>query len=154
MTDPEGVSSPETAVRFGGVTPILRVSDFDRSVAYYTDALGFSLAWKGGRFGCVSRGETSLMLSEGSQGCPGTWVWVGVGDADALHDELRARGATIRHPPTNYPWGSREVHVFDPDGHVLRFGSESRAGEPLGEWLDEEGARWLPQPDGSWSRVE
>ncbi|MGH7474960.1 MAG: glyoxalase superfamily protein [Longimicrobiales bacterium] len=154
MTDPQHVSLPERAVQFGGVTPILRVSDFDRSVAYYVDALGFSLVWQDGRFGCVTRGQTCLMLSEGSQGCSSTWVWVGVSDADALHDELRARGATIRHPPTNYPWGSREVHVFDPDGHVLRFGSESQAGEPLGEWLDEGGTRWLPQPDGSWRRVE
>lgn len=154
MSGPEGVSGSETTVQLGGVTPILRVSDFDRSVAYYVETLGFRVDWTDGRFGSVTRDRTSLMLSEGSQGCPGTWMWIGVSDADALHDELRARGATIRHPPTNYPWGSREVHVFDPDGHVLRFGSESRADEPLGEWLDEAGVRWSPQPDGSWKRVE
>jgi hypothetical protein len=44
--------------------------------------------------------------------------------------------------------------VFDPDGHVLRFGSEARPDEPLGEWLDEEGARWEYQPDGSWRKVD
>jgi hypothetical protein len=80
-------------------------------------------------------------------------MWLGVSDADALHDELRARGAIIRHPPTNYPWGSRELHVSDPDGHVLRLGSEA-TGEPVGEWLDGRGVRWLPQPDGSWRAVE
>lgn len=154
MSGPEDVRASETAVRVGGVTPILRVADFDRSVAYYVEVLGFHVDWKDGRFGSVTLGGTSLMLSEGSQGCAGTWMWIGGDDADALHEELRARGATIRHPPTNYPWGSREVDVFDPDGHVLRFGSESRADEPLGEWLDEAGVRWMPQPDGSWKRVE
>ena len=139
---------------FGGATPILRVADFDASVAYYVNSLGFHLDWSEGQFGSVRRGEASLMLCEGSQGHPGTWVYVSVGDADALYDEISARGATIRHPPRNFPWGSRELHVFDPDGHVLRFGSEARRGEPLGAWLDEDGARWEYQQDGSWRKVD
>ena len=154
MTDHHEARGPQREVRIAGVVPILRVSDFDRSVAYYREALGFELQWQDGRFGSVARGGTSLMLSEGSQGCSSTWLWIGVSDADALHEELRARGAIIRHPPTNYPWGSREVHVFDADRHVLRFGAESRPGKPLGEWLDESGVRWLPNTDGSWTRAE
>ena len=94
------------------------------------------------------------MLCQGNQGCPGTWLFLSVSDADALHAEFGKSGAVIRHAPTNYPWGSRELHVFDPDGHVLRFASDVRPGEPLGEWLDEAGVRWLPQPDGSWAKVE
>lgn len=109
--DPNGLT-------FGHATPILRVADFDRSVEYYEQVLGFELEWSDGTFGSISR------------------------------------GARIRVPPTNYPWGAREVHVFDLDGHVLRFGSDAIEGEPMGEWLDEEGVRWQPQPDGSWTRVE
>ena len=56
----------------------------------------------------------------------------------------------MRHPPTNYPWGARELQVTDPDGHVLRFGSDAVPGEPLGDWLDGDGVRWVPQPDGTW----
>lgn len=151
MNDHQAAHPPAAGVEFGGVTPILRVSDFDGSVAYYVEVLGFTLEWRDGRFGSVRRGDTSLMLSEGSQGCSSTWLFIGVSDADALHEELLARGARIRHPPTNYPWGSRELHVFDPDGHVLWLGSDARPGEPLGEWLDEAGGRWLPRPDGSWA---
>jgi catechol 2,3-dioxygenase-like lactoylglutathione lyase family enzyme len=150
-------ASPTTvspSVEFGGITPILRVVSLDASLAYYLDVLGFSLQWRNGSVASVRRGRASLMLSEGDQGHPGTWVWLGVSDADALHEELRGRGAVIRHPPTNYPWGSRELHVSDPDGHVLRLGSDNRAGEPIGEWLDGDGARWLPQPDGSWRAGE
>lgn len=145
--------SSNLEVAFKHATPILRVSDFDASVEYYVNSLGFGLDWRDGRFGCLSRGEVALMLSEGSQGCASTWVYVSVSDADALYDELRGRGASIRHAPANYPWGSRELHVFDPDGHVLRLGSGARPDEPFGEWLDEAGARWLPQADGSWARV-
>jgi catechol 2,3-dioxygenase-like lactoylglutathione lyase family enzyme len=153
---PEDASSTTVspAVEFGGVTPILRVVSLDASLAYYTDVLGFHVQWRNGGFASVHRGRASLMLSEGDQGHPGTWVWLGVSDADALHEELRGRGAVIRHPPTNYPWGSRELHVSDPDGHVLRLGSDNRAGEPIGEWLDGDGVRWLPQPDGSWRAAE
>lgn len=139
---------------FGHAVPILRVSDFDRSVQYYVDRLGFAEDWRFGRFGSVSRGHTSVMLSEGSQGCSSTWLWVPVADADALYQELLERGADVRHPPTSYPWGSREVHVFDADRHVLRFGSEAPEDAVLGPWLDEAGVLWMPESDGSWSRVE
>ena len=154
MSDPLAPPSPSREVTFQGATPILRVADFDASVAYYVDALGFELGWRDGGFGCVRRGDAALMLSQGSQGCGGTWVYLSVSDADALHDELRERGARIRHPPRNFPWGSRELHVFDADGHVLRFGAENRPGEPFGEWVDETGARWSALPDGGWVRAE
>jgi len=100
---PENTSSPAVspAIEFGGITPILRVASLDASLAYYVDVLGFSVQWRNGGFASVRRGRASLMLSEGDQGHPGTWVWLGVSDADALHEELRGRGAVIRHPPTN-----------------------------------------------------
>lgn len=69
------------------------------------------------------RGEHLLVRSD--QGQPGTWVWVGVEDVEALHDEYRQSGATILHPPENFPWAC-EMKVADPDGHVLRFGSEPK----------------------------
>jgi catechol 2,3-dioxygenase-like lactoylglutathione lyase family enzyme len=141
-------------VEFGGVTPILRVASLETSLAYYVGVLGFTEHWRDVGFASVGRGRVSVMLCEGDQGSPGTWVYVGVSDADALHEELRARGALIRHPPTNYPWRARELHVSDPDGHVLRLGSDAVPGEPVGEWLDGRGVRWIPQPDGSWQRAE
>lgn len=141
-------------ISFSGTTPILRVADFEASVEHYTRVLGFELAWSVGPFGSVRRGDAALMLCEGSQGHPGTWVYVDVSDSDALHEELAARGARIRVPPTNYPWGRRELHVFDLDGHVLRLGAPARPGDPIGEWLDEDGVRWAPRPDGGWDRVE
>jgi uncharacterized glyoxalase superfamily protein PhnB len=46
-----------------------------------------------------------------------------------LFEELNAAGAKIRLPLTNFPWAC-EFNVEDPDGHVLRFGSEPREDIP------------------------
>jgi uncharacterized glyoxalase superfamily protein PhnB len=150
MSQQRTSSGDPELVKVGGVTPILYVANLESTLAYYVDALGFRVQWRAPDFACVRRGDASLMFCEGDQGHPGTWLYLGVSDADALHEELRVRGAVIRHPPANYPWGSRELHVTDPDGHVLRFGADLRAGEPIGEWLDGKGRPWLPQPDGTW----
>lgn len=149
-----GPATPRHAdLAVGCTTPILRVADLDASLAYYADALGFTLAWRDGDFAQVERGDAVLMMCEGDQGHAGTWVYVGVSDADALYREIQGRGAVVRHAPANYPWGARELHVSDPDGHVLRFGSDAVPGEPLGDWLDGSGRRWVPQPDGGWQRA-
>ena len=145
------------SVSFHGVTPVLRVSDLDASLAYYTRSLGFGVDWRdddGNSFASVSRGRCHLFLSVGDQGNPGSWMWIGVSDVDALHDELLAKGARIRHPPANYPWGSRELQLEDPDGNVLRFGSENKLGEPFGDWLDMRGVRWRREPGRGWTRFE
>lgn len=116
--------------------PILRVDNLKASMAYYTSVLGFHQDWlMDGVMGSVSRDRASLMLCQGGQGHPGTWVWIGVSDATALHADFDAKGATILVAPRNYPW-ALEFHVEDPDGHVLRFGSESLANRPHDAWLE------------------
>ena len=55
--------------------------------------------------------------------------WGGLEDVAALFAEYRVAGARIRIPPVNHPW-AYEMQVEDPDGHVLRFGSEPRADLP------------------------
>ena len=129
-------------MEFEGVSPILRVANLAASLTYYVDVLGFKIDWHDpGVIASVSRGRVAIFLCEGDQGHPGAWVWIGVSDVDALHTDIQQLGAIIRLPPTNYPW-ALEMHVEDPDGNVLRFGSESRENEPFGEWLDMRGKRW------------
>lgn len=140
----------DNGLRFGGVTPILRVSDLAASLAYYIDQLGFEFRWRdGSNFAAVGRQDVNLMLCQGDQGQTGSWVYVGISDADAYHQELLARGVAIRHPPTNYPWLARELQVEDPDGHVLRFASEATDNH-WGPFRDGEGRLWFPQADGGW----
>ena len=140
-------------VKFGGTTPILRVTDIRASLDYYTNVLGFTDDWGAvDGFASISRDRCHLFLSEYDQGHPGSWVFIGVDDVETLFAQLQTRGAKIRHPPTNYDW-AREMQVEDPDGNILRIGSERKPGEPNGEWLDMEGRRWL-EGEGGWIQVK
>lgn len=119
---------------FEGSAPILMVTDMAASVSYYVDVLGFRNAeWGSDDFTCVSRDRAAIYLCRGGQGQPGTWVWIGVDDVGVLQKEYEANGARIRHPPQNYPW-AYEMKVNDPDGHVLRFGSDCKADAPFDEF--------------------
>lgn len=149
MPDP---SSPKP-VRFGGVTPILCVENVAASVEYYVIVLGFKIDFHESGMASVSRGRCGLFLVEGDQGHPGGWVWVGVSDVEALFEEYRAKGARLRHPPTNYSW-AYEMQIEDLDGNVLRFGSDPKANQPVGEWRDMRGGRWAFSGDGHWTRVD
>ena len=125
-------------------TPILRVESLERSLSYYTGALGFRIDWSGPGFGSVSRDRCSIMLCEGSQGHSGTWMWIGVDDVERLHAEWCATGAIIRQGPTNFPWGSLEIQVADLDGHILRFASDGKPDQPFGEFMDSDGSLHSP----------
>ncbi len=109
---------------FERIDPILRVEDMARSLRFYVGVLGFDAApWGTDEFTFVGRDDRGLYLSRGGQGQGGAWVWVGVGDVRALHRLYSERGARIRMEPTNLPW-ALEMQIEDPDGNVLRFGSE------------------------------
>lgn len=112
--------------KFECANPILRVADMKRSLEYYVGVLGFENAeWGGDDFTCVTRDSASIYLCEGDQGQLGTWVWIGVADVDELHKEYKQKGAVILHPPDNFPWAC-EMKIGDPDGHVIRFGSDPK----------------------------
>ena len=113
-------------VHFEGTQAILRVEDMNASLHFYVDILGFTnVSWGNDTFTSVSRDRASIFLSKGEQGRGGAWVWVGVDDAERLHAEYRALGVKILMPPTKFAWGL-EFQVEDPDGNVLRLGSEPR----------------------------
>jgi catechol 2,3-dioxygenase-like lactoylglutathione lyase family enzyme len=117
------------------VTPILSVRDIGASRRYYVETLGFALEWDADGMIAVARDRKSIMLCEGGQGQPGTWLWIGVEDADAFFAEFSAKGARIRSPPQNFSW-AYEFQVEDPDGHVLRFGAEPKPGPTNGIFRD------------------
>ncbi|HSY34573.1 MAG TPA: VOC family protein [Acidobacteriaceae bacterium] len=116
--------------------PIFRVANLATSLDYYTRILGFTIPWQMPHYASIKRGTCSLMLCEGGQGNPGTWIWAAVSDADALYEEWTASGANILQGPTNFPWGSREIQILDPDNHRLRFAADLKPGEPMGHFID------------------
>jgi predicted enzyme related to lactoylglutathione lyase len=93
---------------------------------FYIDLLGFTnVNWGTDEFTSVSRDGASLYLCQRDQGRGGAWVWIGVEDVEKLYEELKAATVKIRLPPTNFPW-ALEMHIEDPDGNVLRLGSDPK----------------------------
>lgn len=123
-----GDSNPATGtpVHFECVNPILRVESMEASLRFYVGVLGFENAsWGTEDFTCISRDRQGIYLCRGGQGRGGAWVWIGVQDVEPLHEDYKARGVKILMPPTNYPW-ALEMQIEDPDGNVLRMGSDPK----------------------------
>ena len=115
----------DTGIRIENIQPILSVKNMSASRAFYVDILGFKEAeWGNDNFTSISGDNCGIYLCKGEQGNPGTSIWVGFdGDIFSLYDELKEKGVTIRQPPVNHPW-AMEMHIEDPDGHVLRWGTD------------------------------
>lgn len=131
------------------ITPILNVSNFADSLAWF-EKLGWSKQWDWGTppvFGCVRAGRGAIFLCQGAQGGQGksshattkgpgeyadkgVWLWILVDDVDKLHQHCLNVGIEVTFPPTNEPWGSREMHIRHPDGHVLRLAQGIEEEEP------------------------
>lgn len=113
-------------VYFENSQPILRVENMQASLRFYVDVLGFrNVHWGTDEFTSVNRDRAGIYLCQGGQGRGAAWIWIGVDDVERLHEDLKARGVAIRMPPTNYPW-ALEMHLEDPDGNVLRLGSDPK----------------------------
>jgi uncharacterized glyoxalase superfamily protein PhnB len=128
------------------VTPILNVSDLRASFDWF-EQLGWSKSWDWGdppTFGAVCAGDCEIFLCQDGQGGrgrssvkatfgpdgdetgdKGVWMSVWVDDVDAIHRHSLARGVEVAWPPTDMPWGVREMHVRHPDGHVFRISTGS-----------------------------
>ena len=123
--------------------PILNVSNIEESFEWF-EKLGWKKAWDWGDppdFGGVCSGEYEIFLCENGQGGrgkgavkmtfgpegdesadKGAWMMIIVDDVDTLYQRCLAQGLEVTWPPTDMPWGVREMHVRHPDGHVFRIG--------------------------------
>ena len=122
-----------------GISPVLLVSDLERSVAYYRDSLGFDCEVYGDPpdFGVAARDHATILLAlcnEPARIVP-NWrivnnIWnayIRVDDVESVYAEVQARGAGIDYTLYDAPSGFREFGVQDPDGYDIAFG------QPLGE---------------------
>lgn len=116
------------------IATILCVKDMKRSLSFYIDILGFNNAeWGNDDFTSIFREGAGFYLCRNGQGQPGMWVWVGFdGDIFEMHRQLLSKGVKIKLPPTNFSY-AYEMQVEDPDGHVLRFGTEPDINQPFAD---------------------
>lgn len=98
------------------------VTDLDRSVEFYRDAVGLEVGFQGELMADFAEAGLVLdLLAEGESVAKGLIVGLSVPDVDATHAELLRRGVVIDEPPENRPWGVRNFYVSDPDGNQLEF---------------------------------
>ena len=117
--------------------PLLFVQDIQRSVGFYRDRLGFTLAGQadaqGRMFWCrLERGGSSIMLQQAeAEDGPAQWRGHGVGfyficdDADSMYAELTSRGLQL-DPPKVADYGMKQLFVPEPDGYSICFESETQ----------------------------
>jgi catechol 2,3-dioxygenase-like lactoylglutathione lyase family enzyme len=125
--------SKEPRIGASCLTPILYVRNFGQAVQYYTRKLLFEKLWDWGKpptFGAVRLSKIEIFFCLRGQGSPGTWLTIFLDDVDAYCAQIKRRGANVIYGPKNEPWGLREIHVRDPNGHVIRFGQGIPMREP------------------------
>jgi lactoylglutathione lyase len=108
--------------------PIIATTDLERSLAFYRDLLGGSVAYEfAGPDGKpsyvgVNLGSSHIGIGRDAAASAGgrtVSLWVYAEDCDALVGRLRSAGVTILEEPVDQPWGERVARVEDPDGiHV------------------------------------
>lgn len=108
--------------------PVLRVQDYERAKAFWTDTMGFAVAEEGGeppRFGIFKRDAATVFVDawHGGEAAPSpSWrAYFHVEDIEAFVATLD--GPEIQGPVTK-PYGMREVEIRDPEGNLLCFGQD------------------------------
>ena len=111
-----------------------QVKDVQRSIAFYTQTLSFTLDQQNlPAFGQVSIGPLKLILSgpgasgsrpmpDGSQQEPGGWnrVILEVKDLPARIRELKSQAVRLRNEMEVGP-GGKQIQVEDPDGNAVEL---------------------------------
>jgi uncharacterized glyoxalase superfamily protein PhnB len=123
------------------IAPYFIVDDIHASAEFYRDKLGFEFDQIWGdppQFVIVHRDEVHIMLKSISSigysqpnhtvhpnACWDAYVWVN--DADALYEELKARGVKITREIEDQPYNCRDFDVEDNSGYILCFGQNLQA---------------------------
>ncbi len=123
-------------MRFEGLT--LTVQSVERSIEFYRDKLGLTVAWSSlpafamlrlgaGTIGLLSFAEANkdgVAASSAAQKA-GTHVEFTTDDLDGLHEHLKAAGVVFHQPPHDEPW-ERAMTAYDPDGYAVEFAQGKR----------------------------
>jgi catechol 2,3-dioxygenase-like lactoylglutathione lyase family enzyme len=117
--------------------PHFLVADVRRAAEYYRDKLGFRIIGyffeEPPVFGMVDRDRAEIHLRRADDGLTGSNrqrvadaldCYIRVDDVEALHAELKEKGAEITMPPTRQGYGMKEIYVRDLDGYTICFGQE------------------------------
>ena len=116
------------------LTPQLRTTDLDGAVRFYTETLGFELAFRYEDFYAgVGAGGFLLHLKLSDTTDPSVpfvrgehlHLHITVDDLDGMFERVKAGSVTVVEEPTDREWGLRECVIEDLDGHTLYFAQEA-----------------------------
>ena len=112
------------------MSPQLFVADIERSIAFYTQKLGFTVDFRYEDFyaGIVKDdfsihlklGKPSLEESEGRRNNEDLAIVFSVDDIDGCYEELSNKSVAFVQILREMPYG-REFYIADPDGYLLAF---------------------------------
>jgi catechol 2,3-dioxygenase-like lactoylglutathione lyase family enzyme len=122
-------------VSISGIT--CYVADLDRTTAFY-ESLGFRVGertersvtvyvnWFWMTFVDEKTAESTEFEAEATTTVRGggQFTHIKVDDVDAYYSSLVAKGVQLSSEPRDWPWGSREFALRDPDGYKLVFFSK------------------------------
>jgi catechol 2,3-dioxygenase-like lactoylglutathione lyase family enzyme len=119
------------------LVPVIKCSDLQESLRFYTEVLDFERRWPGyeeremsnGVIDLVCQGAELQLSRHAGDGVFGSVNRVFVDDVDERYATFRSRGLdTTKRPespvhtaPIDQTWGLREFAVSDPDGNGLCF---------------------------------
>jgi catechol 2,3-dioxygenase-like lactoylglutathione lyase family enzyme len=121
--------SPET-LRLRAVMPMLLVSDLERSLAWYTDIMGFVVAEEMRRNGSLvavrlKAGKVQFLLEQDTDRRPdrprGHSIRLYCATRQDVHKlaaSIQMRGGTIQEAPDD-SHGGQDFAVLDPDGYAI-----------------------------------
>ena len=111
--------------------PMLWTEDFDATVTFYTDILGFSVEGRNDEWGwaSLSKDDVWIMLAKPNAhenydkiGFTGSFYFT-TDDVEALWDDLKDK-AKVCYDIETFPWGMREFAIYDNNVYLLQFGQE------------------------------
>jgi uncharacterized glyoxalase superfamily protein PhnB len=123
--------------RFKKLTPNLLVASVERSLAFYSDTLGFERGMTVPDaapfvFASVTSGSVEVFFNNAAAavkeypafdgkpiGATGTF-YIETDGVDALHDRLKSTVKIVMPIVTQF-YGTREFAIEDPDGYVITF---------------------------------
>lgn len=115
--------------RLARITPLIPVSNIDRSIRFYVDTLGFKTGYQSADYAYMHRDNIAIRLLKAAEGdvtghrqrC---YIDVeGLADLfESLRPELEKLPKGRVKLPFDQFYGQREFHVIDEDNQLIMFG--------------------------------
>jgi len=133
-------SAEPKSLTLSSASPSFTVNDLEKSLGWYRDVLGFDVeeTWKGedGKVMGISlkAGNVTFMIGQ-DDWKKGHDREKGQGfrlycetkkSVDDLAKKIESKGGRLDSPPTDQPWGTRDITLTDPDGFKITIGAPKR----------------------------